>query len=118
MSCDYEAHLAECAHCRGRQQLHRAVDLALLVVATLAAVVSVLAFVVIRHFSPPHALWMELGALGLFALSALVWLVVAVATPAPTTVKDAALSGARNLHDHLPDSVRERLPEDLRSRLG
>ncbi len=118
MSCDYEAHLAECAHCRGRQQLHRAVDLALLVVATLAAVVSVLAFVVIRHFSPPHALWMELGALGLFALSALVWLVVAVATPAPTTVKDAALTGARNLHDHLPDSVRERLPEDLRSRLG
>ena len=93
-------------------------DLTLLIMATVAAAAGVLAFVVIRHLSPPHALWLELGALAVFALSAIVWLVVAVATPAPTTVKDAALTGARNLHDRLPDSVRERLPEDLRSKLG
>jgi len=47
------------------------------------------------------------AALAGFALSALIWLVVAVATPAPVTVLDAAREGARRVHDRLPAEIRE-----------
>jgi hypothetical protein len=56
-------------------------------------------------------------ALGGFALSAIIWLIVAVATPAPMTVVDVARLGARHVHDRLPPEIRERLPEDLRMKL-
>ena len=79
-------------HCRSRQKLHRTIDITLIALATLSAIVFVFAFAVIHHFSPPHALWLEFGALCGFALSALVWLIVAVATPAPLVVKDAAIA--------------------------
>ena len=98
MSGDYEAHLAECAHCASRQKIHRAVDIALISLATVSTIVFIFAFGVIHHFSPPHALLFEFGSLCGVAFSALVWLIVAVATPAPLVVKDAALS----LRDRLP----------------
>lgn len=118
MSGDYEAHLAACAHCRTRQKLHRTIDITLISLATVSAIVFVLAFGVIHHFSPPHALWFEFGALCGFAVSTLVWLIVALVTPAPLVVKDAAMHGARNLHDRLPENLRERLPEELWLRIS
>jgi hypothetical protein len=118
MSGDYEAHLAECVHCRSRQKLHRVIDVTLITLATISAIVFVLAFAVIHHFSPPHAILFEIGSLCGFAFSALVWLIVAVATPAPLAVKDAAMNGARNLHDRLPENLRDRIPEELRLRIS
>ena len=128
MSVDYEKHLAECAYCHGRQRLHRGIDLSLIGLATVSTIVFVLAFAVIHRLSPPHAILFEIGALGGFGFSVLVWLIVAVSTPAPLmakdavrdakdAVKDAALSGVRTLHDKLPDNLRERLPEELRVKL-
>ena len=84
---DYEHHLVNCAYCHNRQQLHRTIDVALIALASVSAAVFLLAFGVIRHFGPRHAFWLEIAALGGFALSALIWLAVAVATPAPTTAK-------------------------------
>jgi hypothetical protein len=117
MRADYEQHLAECEHCRSRQRLHRTIDIALIVLASLSAGVFLLAFGVIRHFGPSHALWFELAALAGFGLSALLWLAVAVATPAPMAVVDVARIGARRVHDRLPAEIRERLPEDLRLKI-
>ena len=114
---DYELHFAECEHCRSRQQLHRIIDISLIVLASVSAAVFLLAFGVIRHFGPRHALWLEIAALAGFALSALIWLVVAVATPAPMAVVDAARLGARVVHDKLPQEIRERLPEDIRVKI-
>jgi hypothetical protein len=114
---DYEQHLAECDHCRSRQHLHRSIDVSLIVLASVSAGVFLLAFGVIHHFAPRHTLWLEIAALGGFALSALIWLGVAVATPAPTTMVDAARIGARRVHDRLPAEIRERLPEDLRLKI-
>jgi len=110
---DYEEHLAACQHCHGRQRLHRGIDLGLIALASVSAGVFLLAFGVIRHFGPRHAFWLELAALAGFALSALIWLVVAVATPAPTAVVDAARLGARHVHDRLPQEIRQRVPEDV-----
>lgn len=114
---DYEQHFAACEHCRSWQRVHRTIDVGLIVLASVSAGVFLLAFGVIRHFGPRHAFWLEVGALAGFALSALIWLVVAVATPAPMAVVDAAKVGARHVHDRLPAEIRERLPEDLRLKI-
>jgi len=114
---DYERHFSACDYCRSRQRLHRAIDLSLIVLASLSAALFLLAFGVIHHFEPRHTLILELVALGGFALSALIWLVVAVATPAPITMVDIALLGARHVHDRLPPEIREKMPEELRMKL-
>jgi len=114
---DYEAHFADCEHCRSRQQLHRVIDISLIVLASVSAAVFLLAFGVIRHFGPRHAFWLEIAALAGFALSALIWLIVAVATPAPMVVADVARLGARHVHDRLPPEIREKLPEELRVKI-
>ncbi len=52
-----------------------------------------------------------------FLLSMLLWLLVAIATPAPTVVMDAAMSGARLGLDKLPESIQQKIPEDLRVKI-
>jgi hypothetical protein len=114
---DYEAHFADCEHCRSRQQIHRIIDISLIVLASVSAAMFLLAFGVIRYFGPRHAFWLEVAALAGFALSALIWLAVAVATPAPMVMVDVARLGARRVHDRLPAEIREKLPEELRMKI-
>jgi hypothetical protein len=114
---DYEQHFQECERCRSRQKIHRTIDVSLIALASASAAVFLLAFAVIHYFEPRHALLLEIGALGGFALSALIWLIVAISTPAPTTVVDVARLGVRRVHDRLPQEIRERLPEDLRLKI-
>jgi hypothetical protein len=114
---DYEAHFRECEHCRSRQRLHRTIDISLMILATLSAFMFLFAYGVIRHFGPRHALIFELIAIGGFVLSTLIWLIVAVATPAPMAMVDVARIGARKVHDRLPPDLRERIPEELRIKI-
>jgi hypothetical protein len=114
---DYEEHFSACERCRSRQALHRAIDVGLIVLASVSAGIFLLAFGVIHHFAPRHTLILELIALAGFSLSVLIWLIVAVATPAPMAVVDVARLGARRVHDRLPAEIRERLPEELRMKL-
>jgi hypothetical protein len=115
---DYEQHFRECEHCRYWQRVHRIIDVALIILAAISAAVFLLAFGVIYHFEPRHALVLELAALAGFALSALIWLIVAVATPAPLVMVDAARLGARAVHDRLPPEIRQRIPEELRLKIS
>ena len=114
---DYDDHFAACEHCQSRQKIHRIIDVSLIVLASVSAAIFLLAFGVIRHFGPAHAFWLEIAALAGFGLSALIWLAVAIATPAPMTVVDVAKIGARHVHDRLPAEIRERLPEELRLKI-
>ena len=68
--------------------------------------------------SPRHAFIMELAALGGIVLSALIFLAVVIATPAPYVVLGAAITGARMVHDKLPEKVKERIPEELRVKIS
>jgi len=115
---DYEAHLVECEFCRSRQRLHRGIDIGLMALASISMFVFLLAYGVIRHFHPSHAFLLEIGALGGFLLSMLLWLLVAVATPAPLVVKDVALIGARRGLEKLPEEIRDRIPEDLKLKIS
>jgi hypothetical protein len=108
---DYEQHLAECARCHGRQILHRTIDIGLMIIASVSALMFLVAFGAVRHYSPKHALVLELIALAGFLFFSVVWLIVAVATPAPVVVADVARIHARRIHDRLPSNIREKLPE-------
>ena len=114
---DYEGHFAACERCRSHRTLHRTIDVSLIVLASLSAGIFLFAFAVIHHIAPRHTLIFELIALAGFALSALIWLIVAVATPAPMTMVDVAKLGARHVHDRLPEEIRQRLPEEIRMKL-
>ncbi len=118
MRVDYEAHFVACEFCRSRRRLHRTIDVSLIVLASVSAMVFLLAYGVIRYFGPRHAFILEIAAIGGFLLSTMLWLIVAVSTPAPLVVVDAARTGARLVHDKLPERVREHIPEELRLRLG
>jgi hypothetical protein len=110
MRSDYEQHFTECPHCRARQRLHRTIDIGLIVVASVSAVLFLVAFGAIRHYDPNHAHLLEFIALAGFAFSTLVWLIVALATPAPVVIQDAARIGARRIQEKLPAEIRERIP--------
>ncbi|HET9743267.1 MAG TPA: hypothetical protein VFQ00_10995 [Terriglobales bacterium] len=107
---DYERHFVDCAHCHSRQLLHRTIDIGLIVIATISAGIFLIAFGAIRHYDPNHAYLLEFIALAGFAFSSLVWLIVALATPAPVVIQDVARIGARRLQEKLPPEIRERIP--------
>ncbi len=114
---DYEAHFAECDHCRKMRIIHRIIDFALIAIASVSAFVFLLAFGVIHHFAPRHTLILEIIAGAGFLFSILVWLIVAVVTPAPLLVVDAALIGASHVHNKLPPEIRDRIPSELREKI-
>ncbi|MFC6644818.1 hypothetical protein ACFQBQ_04270 [Granulicella cerasi] len=103
---DYEAHLAECSHCRRKQRLHRTVDVLLMAATTLSFVAFLLAAVVLRrleayrHIAAVHlklhpeesagllarlpasvTIGLEAVAIAGVVVSLLLWGLVAMATP-------------------------------------
>lgn len=116
MRTDYEQHLSDCCHCRRRQRVARTIDLLLISVSTLSIVAFLLAAVVIHrvelathiarvqvHLNQAHAVAISLEAVAVtgLVLSALLWVLVAIATPLP---------------GFLGDFVQQRIPADLRDR--
>lgn len=107
---DLESHLASCRQCRTSQRIHRTIDVALIGVATLSIAVFLLAIAVIHQIEPLRT-WavalhlrqisiavtlQDLAIVGLLC-SVLVWLVVAMVTPAPTFLSEVAVAQAREI---------------------
>src|SRR6266704_1927322 len=90
MCADYENHFASCEHCRSRQQIHRFIDVGLIVLAPVSAGDSLLAFGVVGYLGARDARLLESAAVAGLGLCAVSWLGVAVATAAPVTMLDAA----------------------------
>ncbi len=95
----YENHLHDCWHCRARQRLHRTIDVVLLSVFTLSAFAFLLATMVIHRgpwaqvtFAELHmhhlsmALTTQTIAVSGLLFSVLMWILVAIATPAPGVI--------------------------------
>lgn len=92
----YVEHFAECRHCRARQRLHRTIDVVLLSLFTVSAFAFLLASMMIHRgpwaqvsFAQVHmrhlslALTMQSAAIAGVLVSVLMWVLVAIATPAP-----------------------------------
>jgi len=118
MRTDYEQHFSDCGHCRRRQRTSRTIDVLLITVSTLSIAAFLLAAIVIHrleavahigkvhlHVSQAHAVAISLEAVAIagVALSSLIWILVAIATPLP---------------GFLGQMVQQRLPEDLRERFS
>jgi hypothetical protein len=110
MRSDYEEHLRTCPHCHHRRILHRTIDFSLIAIASVSAVIFLVAFGAIRHYWPRHALILELIALGGFLFSSVVWIIVALTTPVPVMLIGAAKQKARQVHEKLPPEIRDRIP--------
>jgi uncharacterized metal-binding protein len=118
MRVDYEQHFVECPHCRSRQRLHRTVDVTLIGLATLSMLAFLLALAVIHRVEPLRnwavmnlhlhqievVLTLQAAAVVGLLVSALAWVLVAIATPAPVYITGMALAQARVLQ------ARGRLP--------
>jgi hypothetical protein len=118
MRTDYDQHLADCGHCRRRQQVARTIDVLLISVSTLSMAAFLLAAVVIHRvelithiftmhlrLSQTHGVAISLEAVAVAGLifSALLWVLVAIATPLP---------------GFLGGIVQERIPADIRERFS
>ena len=117
MRSDYEAHFTECARCRSKQRLHRTIDFGLLVLTMTSGVLFLLAFLAVRHFQPNKALIMELVALGGALASAVVWIGVCMTTPAPVMAFGVVRSKAKEMHEKLPEEIRQRIPEQITAKI-
>ena len=116
MRVDFEQHLVECQHCRSRQRLHRTVDVVLIGVATVSMLVFLLALAVIHRVEPLRnwavmnlhlhrtdvVLTLQAAAVVGLLVSALAWVLVAIATPAPVYITGVAMAQARELQSRLP----------------
>ena len=97
---DYEQHFDDCASCRRRQRVARTIDVLLISVSTLSLVAFLLAAVIIHrvemitHLGSIHlelhhtaiAISLEAVAIAGMVISALLWLLIAIATPLPGLV--------------------------------
>jgi hypothetical protein len=124
---DYEQHLVECAHCCRRQRLHRTIDVALIGLSTVSIAAFLFALAVIHHVQPLHHwalvnlhLWqmsivlsLQAAAIAGLLASLLIWVLVAVATPAPVYLVGVARAQARVLQDRIPEELRERLMRNV-----
>ncbi len=112
---DYEQHFDDCASCKRRQRVARTIDVLLISVSTLSLVAFLLAAVVIHRvemitpLGPLHlelhhtaiAISLEAVAIAGIVISALLWMLIAIATPLPGLVGSF---------------VERRLPADVRER--
>ncbi len=117
MRTDYEVHLRECPNCRRRQRIARTIDILLISVSTLSIAAFLLAALIIRrvellthvfslHVQLHHtaiAISLEAVAVAGVAISTLLWVLVAVATPLPGLVGSI---------------VQQRIPAELRERFS
>lgn len=118
MRTDYDQHLVDCDYCSHHQSMARTIDVLLITVSTLSIAAFLLAAVVIHrvelvthidtvhlHLYQAHAIAISLEAVAMvgMAFSALLWVLVAVATPLP---------------DFLGQIVQQRIPADLRERFN
>ena len=124
---DYEQHLVECAHCRKRQSLHRTIDVVLIGLSSVSIAAFLFGLAVIHQVQPLQhwalvdlhlgsmsiVLSLQAAAIAGLLFSLMVWVLVAVATPAPVYLAEVALAQARVLQDRIPEELRERLMRNV-----
>lgn len=114
---DYEQHLVECDHCRGRQRLHRTIDVTLAALTSASVVVFLLALAILHRIDPLESwafvdlhlrtmtivLTLHAAAIAGLLFSLVAFLLVATMTPATMYIGGMALAHARGSHERMPE---------------
>jgi hypothetical protein len=124
MRTDYEKHFANCAHCRARQKFHRYLDVSLAVLTSLSAFFFLFALAVLLHVKPlenvaynffnleivsMYQMLVSAAVAGL-CFSLIAFVLVLTATPAPSYLSGIAAERAKQIEEHLPDSIKALKP--------
>jgi hypothetical protein len=124
---DYEQHLIECVHCCQRQRLHRTIDVVLIGLSSVSIAAFLFGLAVIHRVQPLQhwalvdlhlgsmsiVLSLQAAAIAGLLMSLMIWVLTAVATPAPVYIAEVALAQARVLQDRIPEELRERLMRNV-----
>jgi hypothetical protein len=124
MRTDYVAHLANCPYCRARQKFHRGLDVSLAVLTSLSAFFFLFALAVLLHVKPLESVaytffglekismyqMLVSSAVAGLCFSLIAFVLVLIATPAPTYLGGIAAERARQLEERLPDSIKALKP--------
>lgn len=117
---DYEQHFVECEYCSGRLKFHRALDVSLAVLTSLAVMFFLFALAVIQHVKPlEHVAFNVLGldtpsmyemlvsaGIAGVCFSLIAFVLVMTATPLPTYLGGIAARRAKMIEEHLPVASR------------
>jgi hypothetical protein len=117
---DYEQHLADCCHCRSRQNFHRSLDATLAVLTALSMISFLFALAVLQRvkymehvaFNILHlekiSVYQMLvsAAFAGLGFSLIAFVLVLAATPASSYLGDMAAERARLIEARLPESIR------------
>jgi hypothetical protein len=121
MRTDYDQHLSDCAHCRRRQHVARSIDVLLISVTSLSILAFLLAALVLHRIETlahlgnlVHArlhhtiitISLEAVAIAGLAVSTLLWVLVAIATPLPGLLSDLV---QQRVPAQLRDQIRDRI---------
>jgi hypothetical protein len=121
---DYEQHFADCSRCSARQNFHRSLDVALVVLTSLSVFFSLFALAVLKHVKPlEHVAFNVLGldtfdayhmlvsaAIAGVCFSVIAFVLVLTATPVPGYLGDLAAERARVLEERLPNAIKSLRP--------
>jgi hypothetical protein len=112
MRTDYENHLVECPNCRRRQRIARTIDVLLISISSLLIVAFLLMSIIMRRLETlthiagsvtvhlhetPVVISLQWVVISALAVSMILWVLVAIATPLPALVKS------------IPSDIRQRL---------
>ena len=114
-------------HCCKRQSLHRTIDVVLIGVSSVSIAAFLFGLAVIHRVQPLQhwalvdlhlgsmsiVLSLQAAAIAGLLFSLMIWVLVAVATPAPVYLAEVALAQARVLQDRIPEELRERLMRNV-----
>jgi hypothetical protein len=124
MRVDYEKHLVGCPHCRARQKFHRGLDVSLAVLTSLSAFFFLFALAVLLHVKPLENVaynFFNLEIVSMYQMlvssavaglcfSLIAFVLVLIATPAPTYLGGIAVERAKQIEEHLPDAIKALKP--------
>ncbi len=121
---DYEQHLEDCAHCRGRQKFHRSLDGTLAVLTALSMISFLFALAVLQRVKLlEHVAFNILGldkvsmyqmlvsaAFAGLGFSLIAFVLVLITTPATAYLGGIAADRAKLIEARLPEAIRSLRP--------
>jgi len=121
---DYEQHLVDCPHCRGRQKFHRTLDATLAVLTALSMLSFLFALAVLQRVKfMEHVAFNILGldtvsmyqmlvsaAFAGLGFSLVAFILVMTTTPASAYLGGMAMERARSIEARLPEAIRSLRP--------
>ena len=106
---DYEQHFVDCGRCRARQQFHRGLDVALVVLTSLSPLEHVAFNILGLDIADTYHMLVSAAIAGV-CFSVIAFVLVLTATPVPSYLGGIAAERAKHLEERLPQAIKSLRP--------